>query len=49
LYWSFVNRNREFFKKNPRMNMMVAMYDKKDISIQNELERKAEDFVNGLF
>jgi len=29
--------------------MMVAMYDKKDISIQNELERKAEDFVNGLF
>ena len=49
LYWSFVNRNREFFKKNPRMNMMVAMYDKKDISIQNELKRKAEDFVNGLF
>ena len=49
LYWSFVNGNREFFKKNPRMNMMVAMYDKKDVSIQNELKRKAEDFVNGLF
>ena len=29
--------------------MMVAMYDKKDISIQNELKRKAEDFVNSLF
>ena len=29
--------------------MMVAMYDKKDISIQNKLKRKAEDFVNGLF
>jgi deoxyribodipyrimidine photolyase-related protein len=49
LYWSFVNRNREFFKKNPRMNMMVAMYDKKDISIQNELKKKAESFVDSLF
>ena len=49
LYWSFVNRNREFFKKNPRMNMMVAMYDKKDVSVQNELKGKADDFVSGLF
>ena len=49
LYWSFVNGNREFFKKNPRMNMMVAMYDKKDISIQNELKKKAESFVDNLF
>ena len=29
--------------------MMVAMYDKKDISIQNELNRKADSFVNSLF
>ena len=49
LYWSFVDRNRGFFKKNPRMNMMIAMYDKKDISIQNELKSKADSFVNSLF
>ena len=29
--------------------MMVAMYDKKDISIQNELKKKADSFVNSLF
>ena len=29
--------------------MMVAMYDKKDISIQNKLKKKADSFVNSLF
>ena len=29
LYWNFIDQNREFFKKNHRMNMMVSMYDKK--------------------
>jgi len=28
LYWNFINKNRLFFKKNPRMSMMVSMYDK---------------------
>ena len=30
LYWRFINENRDFFLKNPRMSMMVSMYDKKD-------------------
>ena len=30
LYWNFINENRSFFQKNPRMSMMVSMYDKKD-------------------
>ena len=29
LYWNFINENRTFFKKNPRMSMMVNLYDKK--------------------
>ena len=28
LYWNFINDNRDFFKRNPRMSMMVSMYDK---------------------
>ena len=32
LYWSFVDNNRWFFIKNPRMAMMVHLYDKKDES-----------------
>ena len=29
LYWSFINNHRSFFLKNPRMSMMVRLYDKK--------------------
>jgi len=49
LYWSFVDRNREFFRKNPRMNMMVSMYDKKDLDIKKKLSYEAKNFINSLF
>ena len=49
LYWSFVDRNRDFFRKNPRMNMMVAMYDKKDVATKKILRAEAEDFTKSLF
>ena len=28
LYWSFINNNRDFFSKNPRLAMMVNIFDK---------------------
>ena len=28
LYWGFIDRNREFFSKNPRLSMMVKTFDK---------------------
>ncbi|MBC7428806.1 MAG: cryptochrome/photolyase family protein [Bacteriovorax sp.] len=28
LYWSFIDKNREFFNKNPRLSMMVNLFDK---------------------
>lgn len=28
LYWSFIDRNRAFFSKNPRLSMMVKLFDK---------------------
>tara|TARA_Y100001970_G_C14246547_1_gene868683 strand:- start:2994 stop:4472 length:1479 start_codon:yes stop_codon:yes gene_type:complete len=28
LYWSFIDRNRKFFLKNPRLSMMVRIFDK---------------------
>ncbi|MDC0054633.1 cryptochrome/photolyase family protein, partial [Candidatus Pelagibacter sp.] len=28
LYWRFINRNRNFFLKNPRLSMMVRIFDK---------------------
>ena len=43
LYWSFIDRNRDFFLKNPRLSMMVNIFDKmnedkkSDIIILSEL------------
>ena len=34
LYWRFIDDHREFFNKNYRMKMMVALYDKKDEKIK---------------
>jgi deoxyribodipyrimidine photolyase-related protein len=28
LYWSFIDKNRDFFTKNPRLAMMVNLFDK---------------------
>jgi deoxyribodipyrimidine photolyase-related protein len=28
LYWGFIERNKEFFKKNPRLSMMVKNMEK---------------------
>ena len=28
LYWNFIDKNRKFFLKNPRLSMMVGDFDK---------------------
>ena len=35
LYWNFINKNRNYFLSNPRMSMMVSIYDKK--KLENKL------------
>ena len=49
LYWGFVDRNRDFFRKNPRMSMMVSMFDKKDNDSKKRLYETAESFIETLF
>ena len=49
LYWGFVDRNRDFFRKNPRMSMMVSMFDKKDNDSKKRLYETAESFTETLF
>jgi deoxyribodipyrimidine photolyase-related protein len=49
LYWGFVDRNREFFRKNPRMSMMVSMFDKKDDASKKKLFETSENFIENLF
>mgnify|MGYP001363089048 FL=1 len=49
LYWRFINKNRLFFKKNPRMNMMVSIYDKKDKGTRLALNKTVKEYCSKLF
>ena len=46
LYWNFINNNRKFFSKNPRLSMMVKIFDK----IKNERKKRiliaAKNFIS---
>ena len=45
LYWRFINKNRKFFKTNPRLNMMVSLYDKMNQQRKNQITKKADRFI----
>lgn len=44
LYWCFIDKNREFFLKNPRLSMMVRTLDKMD-SVKKERHLVLAEFV----
>ena len=46
LYWRFINKNRDFFKTNPRLNMMVSLFDKMDKQKKKSILKKAENFIS---
>lgn len=45
LYWRFVDKNRSFFAKNPRMSMMVKMLDKTDKNRKKSIFESANRFI----
>ena len=45
LYWRFINKNRSFFSKNPRLNMMVSIYDKMNDRRKEMIINKANIFI----
>jgi deoxyribodipyrimidine photolyase-related protein len=45
LYWRFINRNRAFFLKNPRLSMMVKIFDKMKIDRKKLILPAAERFI----
>ena len=46
LYWRFINKNRQFFLKNPRLSMMVRIFDKMNPQRKNLILKEAEKFIN---
>ena len=45
LYWRFINRNRNFFLKNPRLSMMVRIFDKMKSERKKLILSEAEKFI----
>ncbi len=45
LYWRFIDKNRLFFKKNPRLNMMVNLFDKMRKDRKDTILSKANEFL----
>jgi len=45
LYWRFIDKNRTFFKKNPRLNMMVSLFDKMKKVKKDNILSKASEFI----
>lgn len=48
LYWSFIDRNRGFFSKNPRLSMMVKLLDKMPEPKRKTLLGRAQEFTQKM-
>ena len=46
LYWSFIERNINFFEKNPRLSLMTKALGKLDKDRKKMIYSKAKEFVN---
>lgn len=45
LYWRFIEKNKERFKKNPRMSMMVSQLERLNEDRRRIIGYRAEDFL----
>ena len=46
LYWRFIEKNKVFFQKNPRLSMMVRVLEKMKKERKNKIFNSANDFLN---
>jgi len=48
LYWNFINSERDFFKSNPRLAMMIRIYDKMNTEKKNQHQLNAEKYFKSF-
>jgi deoxyribodipyrimidine photolyase-related protein len=48
LFWRFMIKHRTYFSQNPRLNMLLSTFDKRDSAAKKALFTIAEDFINKL-
>ena len=49
LFWGFIDNKRDFFKKNPRMRMMVSSYDRMNDEKKNKMIKISFDYLTELY
>lgn len=45
LYWRFIDRNKDFYRSNPRMSMMTKSLEKMDATKKKRIFKAANDFI----
>ena len=48
LFWRFIDTQRDFFKKNPRMRMLVSTFDRMNNEKRINLIEKAENYLDKI-
>jgi deoxyribodipyrimidine photolyase-related protein len=48
LFWHFMDKQRDFFLKNPRLSMLIHMFDKNETSVKIKHLKVAEAFLAKL-
>ena len=48
LYWRFINKNRKYFLSNPRLSMMVRIFDKIQEDRKKRIIDSAENFIQNF-
>ncbi len=48
LFWTFMDKQRAFFSKNPRMRMLISSFDKMDSLKKEKLLIDADNFITKL-
>lgn len=46
LYWNFIQKHRDSFAKNPRMSMMLSMYNKIDSGRKKAISEQSEKIIS---
>ena len=49
LFWRFMDKQREFFSKNPRMRMLINTFDKMNNEKKSNLLGEAEKFLEKIY
>ena len=49
LYWRFIKKYENFFRSNPRLSLMINIYEKKSDEMKKNYEKISEDYILSLY